>query len=257
MDKKVELAAIYNVWADSVELLGASMRSVQEGIDIFIIVYQQRSNWGEYIDPFPEIQKAIADIGVPVLIDCWDPDINRAGFHNETVKRNRGIDLAQQLGATHFLHMDCDEFYTNFLSARVAYLNTGADGSVLRLFTYFKLPTLRFDTEDGYFVPFIHKLHPNTQSGGPNYPFYVDPTRKINAENVILLPFHMHHMSWVRRDIQMKIRNSSAKNNLDRGTMLQSYNNPACGPGFYVKDYEKTLIEVPDQFNLLPIFTPT
>lgn len=239
-------AAIYNVW-DADELLKHSIKSVKSGIDLFIIVYQTTSNFGEQYDPFPNILEAVKD--VPHIIHKFTP-IVKIGFSNEREKRNIGLQIAKKHSCTHFLHLDCDEMYEDFDKAKKLYFDSGKDGSCCKIFTYFKLPTLRFESEDGYFVPFIHKLHDDTRSGVPNYPFYVDPTRRINSNNVELLDVHMHHFSWVRDNIERKARNSSAKRNIERGTMLLDYHNPDVKAGFYVKDSEKKLIEVEDLFNL-------
>jgi hypothetical protein len=147
--------------------------------------------------------------------------------------------------------MDCDEYYEDFAAAKESYLKTAAPhGSACSIVTYFKRPTLRFDSLDGYFVPFIHPLHTGTVTGVPTYPHYVDPTRRINCETSIILPVTMHHFSWVRRDIGMKARNSSAKHNIANGTMLRDHADPKVGPGFYVQDYDKKLIEVENIFGI-------
>lgn len=244
-----KLAAIYNVW-DGVELLEGSIRSIINDVDVIIIVYQKVSNFGEEYDPCPEIIHACSQFSRGNFhFEEYTPAIGN-GFQNESKKRNIGLNLARELECTHFLHIDTDEYYKNFAEAKKLYIESGAEGSVCKLFTYFKLPTLRFETEDGYFVPFIHKLNFDTLAGTIDYPFYVDPTRRINCHNVVELPVHMHHFSWVRKDINRKARNSSAKNNIERGTMTQDYINPKVGPGFYVKDYDKKLIEVENYFNI-------
>lgn len=241
-----KIAAIYNVF-DGDELLKHSINSVKSGVDLFIIVYQTTSNFGERYDPLPNILEAVKD--VPHILHKFTP-INHAGISNEREKRNIGLQIAKKNSCSHFLHMDCDEMYQDFNKAKKLYFDSGKEGSCCKIFTYFKLPTLRFETEDGYFVPFIHKLHDDTRSGVPNYPFYVDPTRRINSNNVELLDIHMHHFSWVRNNIERKTRNSSAKRNIERGTMLLDYYNSDVKAGFYVKDYEKKLIEVPNLFNI-------
>lgn len=243
---KTKLAAIYNVW-DGDELLEYSINSVKSGVDLFIIVYQTTSNFGEKYDPLQNILKAVKD--VPYILHKFTP-INHAGISNEREKRNIGLQIAKKNSCSHFLHMDCDEMYQDFNKAKKLYFNSGKEGSCCKIFTYFKLPTLRFETEDGYFVPFIHKLFDDTRSGLPNYPFYVDPTRRINCNNVELLNVHMHHFSYIRKDIMRKINNSSARNNFKKGTILQDYNNPDLKCGYYVKDYEKKLIEVPNLFDI-------
>lgn len=240
----MKLAAIYNLW-DGAELLRGSMECLKDHVDLFIIVYQEVSNFGEQYDPFQDVNID----GFNCLKIKYDP-VSIAGSINERAKRNLGISSAKNLGFTHFIMMDTDEYYEDFGAAKQEYLKAGKPGSVCKLYTYFKKPTLRFVTEDGYFVPFIHELKEHTVTGERNYPYYVDPTRRVNENDVALLPVHMHHFSWVRKDIERKIRNSSAKINLERGTMLRDYNNPDVGPGFYVSDYDKSLMEVENTFNI-------
>jgi hypothetical protein len=237
----MKLAAIYNVW-DGEEFLRGSMLCLRGQVDLFIIVYQITSNFGEVYDPLNHTDFTGFD---NVLLIKYEPQIG-VGHKNEIAKRNLGLEIARQYHCTHFLHLDCDEYYFDFAQTKQQYLQAGHVGSVCKLYTYFKLPTLRFETEDGYYVPFIHQLFPRTCAGWQAYPFHVDPTRRINEFDVVLLATHMHHYSWVRNNIERKCRNSSAKNNLARGTMLHDYFNPAVGPGFYVKDYDKKLIEVPN-----------
>lgn len=244
----MKLCAIYNVW-DGVELLKYSINSIKNDVDLIIIVYQTKSNFGEEYNPLEEIRKALPGDHPITLIQNYTPEYI-GGAVNEIKKRNLGLKLAYNEGCTHFLHLDCDEIYEDFNKAKNLYVESGAEGSVCKLFTYFKLPTLRFETEDGYFVPFIHQLKEDTRAGEMRYPFYCDPTRMINCENVVELPVHMQHFSWVRKDIERKFRNSSAKVNLEKGTMLQHYYNPECGPGYYVRDYEKKLIEVENKFGI-------
>jgi hypothetical protein len=246
----MKLAAIYNVW-DACELLPGSIKTIIDHVDEVIIVWQDVSNYGEMYNPMNDI----GFLGLLGKLSAvkYDPIVG-AGMYNEKKKRNLGLDIAREKGCTHFLHMDCDEFYEDFAKAKQLYIDSGKPGSVCSLYTYFKLPTLRFETKDGYFVPFIHELKPETQAGVRHYPFYVDPTRRINETEVVELPVTMHHFSWIRKDIERKCRNSSAKENIEKGTMLQDYYSDQVGPGYYVKDYDKKLISVPDSFNLLGFF---
>lgn len=247
----MKLAAIYNIW-DGVELLHGSVKCIKDHVDVFILVWQDVSNYGEKYSPLPDIaMETFAEVGHKVVNIKYEPVVG-AGMFNEKKKRNIGLGCARAMGCTHFLHLDCDEYYEDFGAAKELYIKSGKPGSVCSLYTYFKLPTLRFETKDGYFVPFIHELKPDTQAGTRHYPFYVDPTRRINETEVVELPVTMHHFSWVRKDIERKCRNSSAKENIEVGTMLLDYHAPEVGPGYYVQDYCQKLIEVPDSFNLLP-----
>lgn len=246
----MKLAAIYNVW-DGCELLEASMRSVANGIDLFIIVYQDRSNFFELYSPIHEITN-ILNIIHPwkeSLICKYTPDF-AIGQLNEIQKRNLGLQIAIKNNCTHFLFLDVDECYENFEGAKQEYCASRKAGSVCKLFTYFKLPTLRFETFDNYYVPFIHSLHSETIAGNGKYPYYVDPTRKIDCSDVALISEPMHHFSYVRKDIERKCRNSSARANIEKSQLLQDYYNPECGPGFFVTDFKQKLIDVPNIFNI-------
>lgn len=245
----MKLAAIYNCW-DSEELLSGSIKCIIDNVDLVIIVWQDVSNFGETYHPIfqPEV------FHEKVSFIKFDPRPEIGGSMNERAKRNLGIDAARSKGCTNFLHIDCDEYYEDFGNAKEMYFNSGRAGSVVRLHTYFKKPTLRLDRPEDYFVPFIHRLSEKTVSGSSSYPFYVDPTRTVNESDVIELPVFMHHFSWVRKDIERKARNSSARDNIKNGTLLLDYYSGQVGSGFYIQDYQRKLIEVPDIFGLNPIF---
>lgn len=242
----MKLAAIYNVW-DGVELLRGSMECLKNDVDLFIIVWQDTSNFGEHYNPMPEMVDFLKYFNF-VLVK-FDPAGN-GGQRNETTKRNVGLQIAKIYNCTHFVHLDTDEYYEDFAAAKDLYIESGAAGSVCSIYTYFKKPTLRNQNPDGYYVSFIHKLEPFTTGGYyKDYPFYVDRTRQVNCDNVVALPVKMHHYSWVRKDIERKARNSSAKFNIAKGSLLSDYHSNV-GPGYYIKDWEQILIEVPNIFNI-------
>lgn len=246
-----KLAAIYNVF-DGEELLIPSMKSIESKVDVFIIMFQTVSNYGEKHDPIKEILKNrhfIRDCQSEIHFQQYEPSKHN-GMHNERTKRNLGIEFAKKLECTHFLHIDCDEFFEDFPAAVEEFERSGAEGSVCELYTYFKSPTLRFENVDNYIVPFIHELKHDTKSGTKDYPFYCDPTRTVNCQDVVKLNSKMHHFSYVRRDINRKINNSSAKNNILKSNLLRDYLDPEIKAGSYVEDYRQTLIEVEDIFGL-------
>ena len=242
-----KLCAIYNVF-DSVELLNGSMNCLKNDVDLFIIVWQDVSNFGEYYDCTKDFQ--LPDFGCKIIFSKYEPQINKGGTWNETQKRNIGLEIAKENNCTHFLHLDCDEYYENFSEAKKQFIDSGAKGSVCKILTYFKKPTLRLENEDNYYVPFIHELKPDTIAGNTEYPFYVDPTRKINESNVVLLHVYMHHFSWIRKDIERKSRNSSAKFNIERSQLLHDYYSNETKDGYFLKDYNQKLIEVENLFEI-------
>jgi hypothetical protein len=246
---KMKLAAIYNVW-DGVELLAGSMACLKGHVDKIIIVYQDTSNYGEKYNPLDHTN---LDNDLPIIFEKFYPVLSKSPAWNETQKRNAGIEMARLSNCTHFLHLDCDEYYEDFAAAKQSYIDSGAYGSVVRLHTYFREPTWRLDVPENYFVPFIHKLSPYTIAGQRGYPFHVDPTRRINEKNVVELPVFMHHFSWVRQNIRRKAENSSARMNIEKGTILEDYDklahmdNPE---GFYIRDYDRHITQVENIFNI-------
>ena len=258
----MKLAAIYNVF-DSEELLIPSIKCLIDHVDHVIIVWQGVSNFRE---SYNGLSALIVDnqefFNTSKISFIKYHPIHPEGAPNEIAKRNLGIESASQKGCTHFLSIDCDEFYHDFGRSLELYKESGKSGSVCRLWTYFKSPTLRLETQEDYFVPFIHELKPETRSGVGimDYPYYADPTRGIShvtKDDIFEMPIwlSMDHFSWCRKDIHRKIRNSSARYNIMNGTLLDDYMNPNVGPGFYVRDYQRKLISVPDKFNLSSILT--
>ena len=243
----MKLAAIYNVW-DGVELLYGSMKCLKNEVDIFILVWQDISNFGERYNPMDDFK--IPDFGCEVILVKYEP-VEHGGTTNEILKRNLGLQYAKDEECTHFLHMDCDEYYEDFGAMKQQFMASGAKGSVCKILTYFKKPTLRLEAADNYYVPFIHELQPETIAGVRQYQFYVDPTRRINTTDVICLDAYMHHYSWIRKDIERKVRNSSAKVNIERSQLLQDYYSDETKAGYYLKDYNQKLVEVENIFTIL------
>ena len=239
------LVVIYNCW-DGIELLRGSMQTLH--VEHYIIVWQDKSNYGEKYSPIEEIEEAIKGFPSVSLIQ-YEPTITKDrsnGRINEAKKRNIGIKKALELGATHFLCLDVDEYHPDFEQAKQDYFNSGKEGSVLKMWTYFKSPNLRLEKPEGYHVPFIHKLRPDTYSGNyAHYPYRVDPTRAVNTKSVVELPQMMHHYSWVRKDIGRKARNSSARH---LSQHLEDYKNAEAG--MYIGAYAQKLINVENDIHL-------
>jgi len=184
-------------------------------------------------------------------LEHYEPDLASSRHTNEIRKRQLGIDIARDLGCTHFLHLDCDEYYNpdEFRRGKTVLQGAQADGSVCRLWSYFRYPHLRVDKPEGYWVPFIHKLKVDTVCGcNRRYPFYVDPTRNVmpvrNVHEFSMNTLMMHHLSWVRRDIRLKFRNSTA--NLNNVVWLNTLDAHAtAAEGTHVPGWDRALLTVP------------
>jgi hypothetical protein len=247
----MKLAAIYNVF-DGVELLDASIKTIYDHVDVVLIIYQNVSNFGEKHDVIGEIEWMSALRKVTFV--KFDPIVDMGGAMNERAKRNLGIDFARDNHCTHFFAIDVDEFHEDFAAAKKLYIDSGHAGSVMRMRTYFKKPTFMFDRPEDYFVPFIHRMNEDTKSGSSSYKFYVDPTRGITETDVVELPVFMDHYSWCRKDIARKARNSSAPGIASNRIIMQDYNSPELGDGYFLTNWNRKITVVPDKFNLTHIF---
>lgn len=202
-----KLAGIWNVW-DGDEHLRKSIEQIRPHLDVVIVIYQNVSNSGELYEP--TLPHDLID-----LSEFYIPAVGQSGQWNETIKRNRGLELAKSVGCTHFIQMDCDEMYftEDFSLAKEQVYIKQLDASYCRLKTYYKYPTKQLFPDEDYFVPFIHKIWPNTtMCFDKKYPAFCDPTRRTNTydKHEPIEWLRMHHYSFVRKDIQRKFRNSSS-----------------------------------------------
>jgi hypothetical protein len=237
----MRLALCYNVWADWGFLANTLeiMRPLADGV---IIVGSQTSNFGE-VYPIP-IEWETPDLYVV------EPDLNRGAMWNETRKRNHALQLARSQGYTHFLTIDADEAYNrdDFLRAKERFKNEGLSGLVCPTRVYFGSTDLTIGF-DRTLVPFIHKLIPSVRHEfNKRYPFAwdskgirIDPTRSLDincgveyTEDVVC-----EHYSWCRGDYERKIRNSTARANLERSTILTDLRQAK--EGYFCQFYQKTL----------------
>lgn len=246
----MKLAAIFCVWHDW-DWIKLSYNNIRPVVDGAIIVASERSN-------FSEVSK------IPV---CWrDHELVQyepiPGFPpqvNEEGKRNCGLEIARQQGYTHFIMMDADEIYDQkqFAVEKQRFIdNPDLAGLVCASRVYFKSPKLTIGL-DRTLVPFIHKLTPTLRHEfNKSYPFAwegpeirIDPTRSLNINSgVQWSPIIMEHYSWVRKDIEIKIRNSTARANIERSTIRKDF--AQARENYYCEFYGKTLIRASVDFNI-------
>lgn len=246
----MKLAAIYNVW-DDWDLFYESNRCIRPLVDGTILVYSTKSNSGEECTP---------SFNIDGFGFQYEPNLNLPPAQNERAKRNYGLQKARELGYTHFLMMDADEFYepNEFLKEKERILKNDITGTVCRTKVYFREPTLTVGY-DVTLVPFIHKITPdlcftwNTKYPyafeGPRREIRIDPTRQMNINSgVEWSDITMHHMSWVRSDVRKKIRNSTARQNIEKSTIVRDYANSK--EGYYCEFYRAKIESCENLFNL-------
>lgn len=206
---KNKLVGIWNVF-DGVELLPYSVNSIKNEVDIRIAVVQNISNRGE--EYTPSFEHSLFD-----YVIIYEPNLRRPASWNEREKRQKGIDFAKTLDATHYILLDTDECYIEREFARLKRIVYASSGySVCNMRTYYGTPTQVIEPPESYFVPFINKLTRLTSVGSNAiYPVVCDPTRMDKRmtrprDLLIFSNYPMHHFSWVRKDLRLKFRNSSS-----------------------------------------------
>ncbi len=248
----MKLVAIYNVWSDCLDLLKKSIDNILPVVDKVIVVWSNRSNKGNHIPFTFEYNHPKVAFHHVEPVDFMNPALN------ETMKRNVGIGQARSEGFTHFLIMDSDEFYfqEDVIKEKEKIERGDLNGIVCGLRVYIKEPTLW--CEDHTLVPFIQKLTHNVVVGDfKTYPFaydterhaHIDPTRRpSHRDKIAWSDIVMHHMSYVRKDINLKIDNSTANLSRSRQIILDELKNAK--PGYVSQLYHKELKECPDYFKI-------
>jgi RNA polymerase subunit RPABC4/transcription elongation factor Spt4 len=246
----MKLVAIINAWADTADLLPICIESASEWADSIMVIGSDRSNTGEYIE--------YAIPGSPAIISFFDPDPHKTPQQNEVAKRNQALSIVRYKDFTHFIMMDADEFYKweDMAICRHILRSECVTGFVHPLKVYVGKPTLW--CEDHTLVPGIQRLYEDSELGNfKKYPFaydaqgnaHIDPTRRTNQTTGIeMSPFYMHHMSYVRRDIDLKIRNSSANLRRSEAAIKRDIANAA--PGYMSELYHRELKECENLFNI-------
>ncbi len=211
----MKLAAVYNVF-DAEELLPYSISSIRNVVDTVIVVYQTTSNLGRP-HPNPNIKDFIETLPVDHVLE-YEPKVNDNSMtpeKNERLKRALGARLAGEMGCTHFLLMDCDEFYeeSSFIKAKQKIIELDCDATACQMNTYYKSPKFKLVPEEKYFVPFITKLKKGVTkfANFHDYPVVADPTRKTSPfDNFYQFSrdeLIMHHYTMIRKDMMLKFAN--------------------------------------------------
>lgn len=226
----MKLIAVYNVF-DGEEFLERSIDSIRDHVDMVICVVQNKAyNGFKYSGGVGKVYELLEAGKVDYMV----------GYEgtSEKEKRQKCIDVAVENGATHFIGMDCDELYNPNEFKIGKDIAMKHKGSYCKIKTYFKREDLTVGM-DSYFVPFIHKVDKNTKIGQKGYPVIVDPTRTIVSDDIIELPIIMHHYSWVRNDISIKVKTSASAHIIERNGLLEDYEKAELGS--YIRHYDKKL----------------
>jgi len=226
----MKVGVSYNLF-DAEELLEGSIKCIRDEVDYISVVYQTVSNFG---NPCNEgLVPLLLDLQKRELIDElfeYKPKINKGGHYNEITKRNIGVSLSLGRRCSHHMSMDSDEYYllNDFKRLKKVMEEDNYDSSVCQLLTYYKESIYRLDPPEDYYVSLFYKINQGSEyKMGSRLPVLVDPTRCMESSNCKIFTrdqIQMHHMSYIRKSIQMKLQNSSAVVNFsDRVNKLVNY----------------------------------
>lgn len=261
----MKLGLSYNLF-DGEELLKSSILSVRDNCDYINIIYQKVSNLGNPCSN--NVLDLLNDLRKESLIDqayLFEPDLSLPAGKNEIKKRNIGLKLAKQHGCSHFLSIDTDEFYDReqFRSAKEYIAKTKTEISACHFLNYIQEPIYQMEDLSFYCVPFISKIKYFSKFRESNqFPVLVDPSRKLNGKRFKYFEpdeLVMHHMTYVRTNLEVKFNNSSGKDTFvksDVARMLNEwrYPNDWIDPTIhYVDPKAKNVFrvsQVPNKFNI-------
>lgn len=210
------IGVAFNIW-DGDEHLPESLAAVKKYADYVVAVYQTVSNFGELYEPvIPE--------GFDLIVK-YEPNLNQTPHWNELAKRNLAMGLCRLKGCTFFQTVDCDEIYdaNQILYVRDRMVNEGFDASACQMQTFYGDTKHCFVEPETYYVPLLYKCDERHFREYVQWAVLADPTRKLPSNKVLVLnrdECEMLHYSYVRNDIGRKLRNSSARRNL-QATMQQ------------------------------------
>lgn len=255
----MKLGVSYNVF-DGEELLEGSIKQIRSEVDYISVVYQTISNFGDTCDK--NLIPLLNELKSKGLVDEIYPyfPLSGNGHGNELNKRNIGLELSKKNGCTHHMSMDTDEYYDldQFKYLKKIVIDGDFDSSACQMTTYYKEPIYRLEPKEEYYVSLIYKIREGVQFNIVGFPVMVDPTRRMdcgNFKNFTRDEIEMHHMSYVRKNINKKMNNSSAKINFQNEIpkLTEYFNNWKFGkkalmPGRPPSEYD--IIQTENKFNI-------
>ena len=255
----MRLGAAYNLF-DGEELLEDSLKSIRSSVDFIIVIYQDISNFGHFskIDLLSFLN-GLKERGLLDDFILYTPDLFMKGHRNEIIKRNLGLEICKENRCTHFLSIDTDEFYKNdqLNYAKELIESKDFDSSACQMKTFYKTPEWRLDPPEQYYVPFIYKIDERIFNKAV-WPIFADPTRRMLPKKLKLFnrdELEMFHYSYVRKDIEIKLKNSSASVNFSNriNEISKYWDEWVPGTPVLVAGKEKKIFSVKKEENIFNI----
>lgn len=219
----------YNLF-DGEELLEDSILSIRDSVNYISVVYQTISNHKQKRNDLKDFLKNLRTKGLIDEFKIYNPILKDPPYKNEIAKRNIGMTMSRMRGMKYHMSMDTDEFYTKdqleFVKNQM--VENMYEATFCQMRTYYKDSCYQIDPPEKYYVPMFYSIR-GMYIHGVKCPVVVDPTRTIAfSRNRIFKrdEVEMHHMSYVRKDIRLKLENSSARVNFKNiDAVVECYNN--------------------------------
>lgn len=207
----MKLGISINYFPDCQQFINDCIASASGLCDHLTVVYSLQSNNGKV-----KFKSHGISHHTPAELYEYEPEPTLGEHQNEIRKRNLGWLFAQHAKCTHFLSMDADEFYnwTQFRAAVNQIKHHKWPVTAVPLLTYYGNVNHQYAIPEPYFVPFIFEIDRGPFVLSTRWPLTADPTRKVQAKEVnVPVNIHMHHYSYVRDNIRLKLQCSSASRN--------------------------------------------
>lgn len=219
----MKLGVNYVCW-EGEELLEWAIRPIRLLVDFISVTYHEISYRGEHYSPRLTLEK-LCNVGLIDQITLVEPSPG-SQRDQETNARNLGTSICRAAGCTHHISADVDEFWEPAALDCAKAAMENYDCSVVPIACYFKTPNWRLCPDEKFLVTFIQDIKVDF-SHTSKFPFRVDATRKPattgRCREFKSGEFIMHHMSFVRKDIARKLRNS-ANRQIDFDTVWRNHN---------------------------------
>ncbi len=238
------------------ELLKHALPPIRHLFDHISIVWQNLSYHGNVRDD--QLFANLNELKREGLIDqlvFFDQNTSVSRLDNETNARNIGRLASKNAGCSHHISADVDEFYIPEQLLAIKKTRTEFDSSICYLENYFKKSYWQIYPFQKHKVTLIHPVD-NCYSPNPKMQ-KIDFTRRMKYSDKCLIldknDFCIHHMSYVRRSISLKIDNSSNWTDRDKDTFLSIYDTYKVGEQFSIppgKTILRTKLSSNFQFEL-------
>ena len=223
---------------DATELLEGILSEIRDLVDYIVIGYQNISYNGDPISntDFNEIQR-LKSIGLINEIIEIKLDSSKKPREQEKDKRNLLIQHCENVGCSHALIIDSDEYYKHntFQRALETIDENNYEITYCQYINYYHdfQHCEKYPFQQGMYVPFVTKVQYRYNYDGQDFKKPSDPTRRYvrpkkieNKKEVYLVDYYefpwkdlkMHHLSWIRANIRKKLNNWSSK------TVFKNYN---------------------------------